>query len=129
MVQAHCLYCRKCLKKSFEPTQTCSRSSSSVSKGQVAVTHCRDSWVNAEAGVQVDAEWSLSPEKRNNLTFRWTRNANMCLCFGILCVPHEFTSFLSDLLRYMLNSSTLLVCKSLIARIWSPLWNRHTVCC
>lgn len=40
----------------------------------------------------------------------------------------KFTSFFSDLLRYMLNSSTLLTCKSLMARIWSPLWNRHTVC-
>lgn len=26
----------------------------------------------------------------------------------------------------MLNSSTVLACKSLIAKIWSPLWNRHT---
>lgn len=35
------------------------------------------------------------------------------------------TSFLSILLRYMLNSSTVPVCRSLIASTWSPLWKRH----
>lgn len=74
------------------------------------------------------------PWRRRMVTFTW-KEALGVLFFNEFHVLYrwslrgredEFTSFFRDLLRYMLTTSTVPACRSLMARISSPLWNRHT---
>jgi len=98
--------------------------------GSKRLSRCRGSLANEGAGVQVDAGWSVSPVSRLAFQIGCTQRPSHITNsdYVLASVSNDCTSVLSDLLMYMLNSSMLPVCKSFIARIWSPLWNRHTVC-